>query len=103
MLDEDDRARAAVIERLMCDGAVDLARLGREHALTSAGFWLEPEAYFADELAELARMGELVRYDRDRRVIEATMLGRLLIRNVCMVFDRYHRPADGVPRFSSTI
>jgi hypothetical protein len=36
-------------------------------------------------------------------VIETTPLGRLLVRNVCMVFDRYHRPADGVPRFSSTI
>jgi oxygen-independent coproporphyrinogen-3 oxidase len=103
VLDEDDRVRAAVIERLMCDGAVDLARLGGEHALTSAGTWLEPEAYFADELAELAGMDELVRHDRARRVIETTALGKLLVRNVCMVFDRYQRPADGVPRFSSTI
>jgi oxygen-independent coproporphyrinogen III oxidase len=96
VLDEDDRARAALIERLMCDGAVDLARLGREHAL-------EPEAYFAAELAELARLGELARYDPARRAIETTPIGRLLVRNVCMVFDRYHRPADGEPRFSSTI
>jgi oxygen-independent coproporphyrinogen III oxidase len=96
VLDEDDRARAALIERLMCDGEVDLARLGKEHAL-------EPEAYFAAELAELERLGELAHYDQDRRAIETTPMGRLLVRNICMVFDRYHRRAGGEPRFSSTI
>lgn len=96
VLDHDDRARAALIDRLMCDGEVDLERLGHEHAF-------EPEAYFAAELAELERLGDLVRYDRDRRAIETTPMGRLLVRNVCMVFDRYYRRADGAPRFSSTI
>jgi oxygen-independent coproporphyrinogen-3 oxidase len=96
VLDEDDRVRAALIDRLMCDGAVDLGRLGREHGV-------EPEAYFAAELAELERLRELARYDRERRAIETTAMGRLLVRNVCMVFDRYHRPAGGEPRFSSTI
>jgi len=80
----------------MCDGEVDLERLGREHAL-------DPEAYFAGELAELEQLGDLARYDRARRAIETTPIGRLLVRNVCMVFDRYHRVADGAPRFSSTI
>ena len=96
VLDEDDRARAALIDRLMCDGEVDLARLGQEHAL-------EPEAYFAAELVELERLSELARYDHDRRAIETTPVGRLLVRNICMVFDRYHRRAGGEPRFSSTI
>lgn len=96
VLDEDDRARAALIDRLMCDGEVDLGRLGREHKL-------EPEAYFAAELAELDRLRDLARYDPARRAIETTPIGRLLVRNVCMVFDRYHRPADGEPRFSRTI
>ena len=96
VLDEDDRARAALIDRLMCDGEVDLARLGQEHAL-------EPEAYFAAELVELERLSELARYDQDRRAIETTPVGRLLVRNICMVFDRYHRRAGDEPRFSSTI
>lgn len=96
VLDDDDRVRAALIDRLMCDGAVDLGRLGREHGL-------EPEAYFAAELAALEPLRELARYDRARHAIETTPIGRLLVRNVCMVFDRYHRPADGEPRFSSTI
>jgi oxygen-independent coproporphyrinogen-3 oxidase len=96
VLDEDDRARAALIDRLMCDGAVDLGRLGREHAL-------EPEAYFAAELAELERLRELARYDPARRAIETTPMGRLLVRNVCMVFDRYHQRAEGEARFSRTI
>lgn len=96
VLDEDDRARGALIERLMCDGEVDLAQLGAEHAI-------EPEAYFAMELAELEQLGDLARYDRSRRAIETTPMGKLLVRNVCMVFDRYHRRTEGAPRFSSTI
>ncbi|MBX3157699.1 MAG: oxygen-independent coproporphyrinogen III oxidase [Deltaproteobacteria bacterium] len=83
VLDEDDRARAALIGRLMCDGTVDLGRIGRECGL-------DPEVYFARELAALAELGELAAYDRGARAIRTTELGRLLVRNVCMVFDRYH-------------
>jgi oxygen-independent coproporphyrinogen III oxidase len=95
VLDADDRARAALIDRLMCEGSVDLGRIGREHAL-------DPETYFAAELAELRRLRELARYDPARRAIETTPMGRLLVRNICMVFDRYHRRAEEA-RFSPTL
>lgn len=98
-LDDDDRARRAVIGRLMCDGEVDLGRIGAEHGL-------DDQVYFAPELAELRGLGDLARYDAAARTVRATELGRLLIRNVCMVFDRYQRrapiPGDA-PRFSPTI
>ncbi|MDQ3364101.1 MAG: oxygen-independent coproporphyrinogen III oxidase [Myxococcota bacterium] len=95
-LDDDDRARAALIGRLMCEGDVDLAQLGRE-------FTLEPEAYFAPELARLTAVSELARYDTTTRTVRTTPLGRLLVRNVCMLFDRYHHDQQQQPRFSSTI
>ncbi|MGN6104889.1 MAG: oxygen-independent coproporphyrinogen III oxidase [Kofleriaceae bacterium] len=83
VLDDDDRLRGALIARLMCDGVVDLARLGREHAV-------DPERTLAGELAALDALDELARHDRTARTIETTPLGRLLVRNVCQVFDRYH-------------
>lgn len=108
LLDDDDRVRRAVIGQLMCYGEVELGRIAADHGLDAA-------RYFATEIAELAKLGELAAYDPDTRTIRTTLLGRLLVRNVCMVFDRYQRaPAHlpGVsdaaggqdqPRFSSTI
>ncbi len=95
MLDEDDRARAALIGRLMCDGAVDLGQVGREHGL-------DAETYFARELSHLTTIPELASYNAETRVIQTTPMGRLLVRNVCMLFDRYHRVTDET-RHSSTI
>jgi oxygen-independent coproporphyrinogen-3 oxidase len=95
-LDDDDRARAAIIERLICDGAVDLAQVAREHALV-------PETYFARELAALTSLQDLASHDAAGRRIETTAIGRLLVRNVCMVFDRYQREPSDAARFSSTI
>lgn len=95
VLDEDDRARAALINRLMCDGGVDLARLGRE-------FGFDPQVYFAHELEALQDLEELVTCDLATHVIRTTERGRLLVRNVCMVFDRYNQ--DLRPQlYSSTI
>ncbi|MBS1120560.1 MAG: oxygen-independent coproporphyrinogen oxidase [Deltaproteobacteria bacterium] len=97
LLDDDDRVRAALINRLMCDGSLDLARIGREHQL-------EPETYFASELAAIAKLPELATHDTATRTITATPIGRLLVRNLCMVFDRYHQqPTPELQRYSSTI
>jgi oxygen-independent coproporphyrinogen-3 oxidase len=89
-----------VISRLMCDGEVDLRRIGVEHGIAE-------QTYFERELAAIAGLGELAAYDGDTRTIRTTALGRLLVRNICMVFDRYHRIAGeaGEPRarFSPTI
>jgi oxygen-independent coproporphyrinogen-3 oxidase len=95
-LDADDRARRAVIAELMCHGEVDLAAIGRE-------LGLDTDRYFARELALLDSLGELATYDRETRVVRATEIGRLLVRNVCMVFDRYNVVSPDEPKFSSTI
>ena len=64
--------------------------------------------YFAAELSELsgeqsAATDGLVEISRDR--LEVTPLGRLFVRNVCMVFDRYLRARMQGPKpvFSRTV
>jgi oxygen-independent coproporphyrinogen-3 oxidase len=98
-LDEDDRLRRAVIGRLMCDAELDLHQIGIEHGI-------DGQAYFEAELAAIDELGELAHYDPGLQTLRATELGRLLIRNVCMVFDRYNAKAVAAgapPRFSPTI
>ncbi len=95
-LDRDDQIRRAVIQSLMCNGAVDLAAIEAE-------FEIDVAAYFGAELAALGDLGELASYDPDTNIIETTERGRLLVRNVCMVFDGYQSALPDARRFSSTI
>ena len=93
-LDDDDRIRRSLINELMCEGTIDLNELDREYEI-------DAEAYFAAELAGLDP--ELATYDPTMRTIATTSVGRLLVRNVCMGFDRYLAPLPDERRFSSTI
>jgi oxygen-independent coproporphyrinogen-3 oxidase len=83
----------------MCDGEVDLARVGALHGIDAA-------AYFAPELDALSRIADLARYIPEAQLVRTSALGRMLVRNVCMIFDRYQQtyvPRDDAPRFSPTI
>ena len=73
--DEDDRLRRQVIERLMCDLAVDLSDFG--------------PGEFGPERIDLAEMerDRLVRLDGS--TLRVTETGRPFLRNVCALFDRY--------------
>lgn len=90
-LDADDRIRRTLIDRLMCDGEADLGMLEER-------FGIDPMTYFATELESLAANDELATIDG--RMIRTTPLGKLLVRNVCMLFDRYYESGE---RFSTTI
>jgi oxygen-independent coproporphyrinogen-3 oxidase len=91
-LDTDDQIRRALIDRLMCDGEANLDTLEQR-------FGIAPLDYFAPELDALAQEPELATLDH--HTIRTTPIGKLLVRNVCMMFDRYHR--EDPSRFSSTI
>ncbi|NLH81662.1 MAG: oxygen-independent coproporphyrinogen III oxidase [Phyllobacteriaceae bacterium] len=80
-LDDDDRLRAAIIERIMCDYAVDLDAVCAEHG-TDAGAVADAFA----RLEEPARDG-LVTIDGHRLTV--TDLGRPLVRIVAAAFDVY--------------
>ena len=96
VLDRDDRVRRELIEHLMCDGEIDLVALGRRYDL-------DAESYFAGELGRLDALAELASHDRAQHRIITTPMGKLLVRNVCMVFDRYFQEATERQQFSSTI
>ncbi|MBF0562773.1 MAG: oxygen-independent coproporphyrinogen III oxidase [Alphaproteobacteria bacterium] len=77
----DDRLRRDIIERLMCDLAVDLAVIAGRHAVDVS--------IFQPELASLAGLEQDGIIVRDGSRITVTDAGRPLVRAVCAVFDRY--------------
>jgi len=96
VLDRDDRMRRDVIGQLMCNGEVDLKALG-------SAYNVDARCYFTSEIAALAALDDLAVYDAENQRITTTEMGKLLVRNVCMTFDRYLQEATEQPRFSSTI
>ena len=94
-LDDDDRLRRDVITELMCNFTVDLEEVAKRHGIDDAEARFSAELQRLDELQE----GELVR--RRGLFVSATPLGRLVIRNVAMVFDAHL--AGGRGGFSQTV
>lgn len=95
-LDFDDRLRRTVIERIMCRPWLDFGAIERRFGITF-------QHYFARELADLEpleRDGLLRREATGLRILPP---GRLLLRNVAMVFDRYLREEPAVATYSRTI
>ncbi|MGD8514117.1 MAG: oxygen-independent coproporphyrinogen III oxidase [Granulosicoccaceae bacterium] len=81
-MNEDDRIRRAVIQQLICHFTLAFADIEQR-------FGIEFTRYFADELPRLQPMQDDGLLDVDARGIEILPAGRLLIRNICMVFDAY--------------
>ncbi|MBT7306705.1 MAG: oxygen-independent coproporphyrinogen III oxidase, partial [Gammaproteobacteria bacterium] len=83
-LDQDDLLRRDIITELICNFRLRFSDIESRHSINFSD-------YFAIELEELKVMVKdgLVSMS-DQEVVVATA-GRLLIRNVCMVFDRYLR------------
>ena len=94
-LNEDDKLRRAVITDLICHFELDKAKVEQ-------GYGIVFDDYFATELADLAEMQAdgLVRLEAGQ--ITVADAGKLLIRNICMVFDRYLREKQN-QRFSKVI
>ena len=81
-LSADDQVRRQVVQELMCSGRVDIAAVEAEHSLD---FW----RYFADAVAPLQAMADDGLLVMDPSKLQITERGRLLMRNVAMVFDSY--------------
>ncbi|HIG40069.1 MAG: oxygen-independent coproporphyrinogen III oxidase [bacterium] len=98
VIDADDLIRKKVIKSLICQFELSYGEVNRE-------FGIDFQTYFASGLDSLRPMvaDELLRLDRDG--ITVTQQGRLLIRNICMVFDRYlqQQSASSTPRYSRAI
>jgi len=94
-LEADDLLRQEIITQLMCRFEVDTARVAEPFAIDFA-------RYFSLELDELRVMADDGLVGVEGPVIRVLPPGRLLIRNVCMVFDRYLRDSRS-RRFSKVI
>ncbi len=93
---DDDLLRRDIIQNLTCHFRLDKRALSRR--------WnIDFEREFADELRRLETMQNdgLVEIDADE--IRVCGPGRLLVRNICMVFDRYRRDDNGDGIFSRTL
>ena len=96
VLTDDDKLRRALITEIMCNFYLDLGA-------TCAAHGVDARAAFARELGELREAEEAGLLRRDDLVLELTPLGRVLVRNVAMVFDAYLRKGQERPTFSKTI
>jgi len=95
VLDTDDILRRDVITRLICHFELAMSEIERHHGIVFA-------EYFAAELEQLQAMQADGLLEIDQDAIRVRPVGRLLIRNICMVFDRYLRAQQG-QRFSKVI
>jgi len=82
-LNAEDRLRAAIIERLMCDLAVDLDAVSRRHGALADDF--------GSELERLAPLRDDGIVAVDGRRIAVTEAGRPFVRLVAAAFDTYLR------------
>lgn len=94
-LDKDDLLRREIISQLICHFTLNIPTIEKQYGITF-------QDYFAKELEELQKMQDdgLLTFDSFR--IDVTPAGKLLIRNICMVFDRYLRESES-KRFSKVI
>ena len=95
-LTPDDLVRRAVIQALSCHFSVSLESIELAHLIDFGG-------YFAQEMKELRRLADdgLVELAPDWIVV--TPKGRLMVRAICMVFDRYLREARARASYSKVI
>jgi oxygen-independent coproporphyrinogen-3 oxidase len=99
-MDNDDLLRRMVIGKLMCNFELSLSSIEQ-------GFPIKFRQYFAAELQKLKAFEDDGLLTVDDEWISVTPKGRLLIRNICMVFDRYLGVAQDIApqplRYSKTI
>jgi oxygen-independent coproporphyrinogen-3 oxidase len=95
-LNDDDVLRRTVISRLLCHCVLPKAEVESE-------FGIRFDEYFAGEMQklEILHRDGLVNLSVDR--ISVTQLGRIFIRNVGMVFDKYLQQPKSKQVFSKTL
>lgn len=94
VLNEDDKLRRKVITSLICHFSLSIAAIEQRHEI-------DFEDYFASAYPQLRVMQQdgLLTLGKDR--IDVTARGSLLIRNICMLFDKYLQPSQ--QRYSKVI
>lgn len=87
LIDDDDRVRKYVIMQIICNLTLDFAELQRRYQIDFFEYFdLEQKA-----LQELRNDGLITLNENE---LSVTSSGRPLLRNICMVFDRYLQEHD---------
>lgn len=92
-LNADDLVRRAVIQALACHFELSKESIEIAHLI-------EFDGYFASEMKELKGLAADGLLELDDDWIHVTPRGRLLVRSICMVFDRYLRQTQQRAQYS---
>jgi oxygen-independent coproporphyrinogen-3 oxidase len=92
----DDALRRSIIQMLMCNFELSIASLEQAYPITFTD-------YFAPEIRKLDALAHDGLLTIDAEWLTVSAKGRLLIRNICMAFDRYLHAAPEPLRYSRTI
>jgi len=95
-IDQDDLIRRDVIMQLICHFDLNFDTIEAKHSINF-------KDYFSNEIERLATMQDDGLIELDKNSIRVTGKGRLLIRNICMIFDRYLTEKKNQQRFSKAI
>ncbi len=95
-VDDDDLLRADVIQALMCYDELSFDQFGKDHGIDFA-------SYFASEIERLQPLADDGLIKLSESGVAITESGRLLLRSIAMVFDRYIDQAENDNRFSKAI
>lgn len=95
-LNLDDVLRRTIIQMLMCQFELSIPVLEQAYQIVFAD-------YFAPELKRLADLEHAGLVTLERDWVSVSPRGRLLICNVCMVFDAYLRAPASEARYARTI
>lgn len=95
-LNQDDLLRRQVIGDLICHFSLDMTNVEKQ-------FGIDFQNYFEQEVERLHEMQDEELIKLEGRKITVQPKGRLLIRNICMVFDRYLSQGKTRGTFSKVI
>ena len=95
-MNEDDVLRRTIIQQLSCQFELDFKAIEKEYGVHFSD-------YFALELEELKAMQADGLLSVSANDIKVSPSGRMLIRNICMVFDEHLRQQTTVQNFSKVI
>jgi oxygen-independent coproporphyrinogen-3 oxidase len=95
-LTPDDILRRSIIQALMCHFELSMPSIEIAHMI-------DFRQYFAEEIADLAEMAEAGLVKIDDKWISVLAPGRLLVRGIAMVFDKYLRADRERKRYSKVI
>ena len=94
IINQDDKIRRDLIMELICHFEVNISNLEKRYSINF-------KKYFAGSLEKLAEMQNDGLVELKEGSIKVMDKGKLLVRNICMLFDSYLEVSDG--SFSKTI